>query len=172
MRSSITFAFAALCVVAALAPLAVENAPGVHISAGFPGWPSSFEGRKLTPLPLTAIEERFQQNFPGCVGRFSDGEREIVIRWVDQGTRKLHASGDCFKANGYEITAQPVEIHAEERWSSFIASRSGKQLAVRERIVDASGGQWSDVSAWYWAAMLGQTNGPWWAFTVASSASN
>ena len=169
MRSVATIAFAGLCALSALAPLAFESSASGHVIAGFPGWPTSFEGRKLTPLPLTAIEARFQQNFPGRVGRFSDGKREIVIRWVDQGTRKLHASSDCFKANGYQLTVQPVQISGNERWSGFIAMRGTQKLEVRERISDGRGGQWSDVSAWYWAAQLGQTNGPWWAITVAQN---
>ncbi|MGW8394209.1 hypothetical protein [Pseudoduganella sp. HUAS MS19] len=172
MRSFTTIAFAGLCVLAALAPLVFESNAGTRAIAGFPGWPASFEGRKLTPLPLTPIELRFQQNFPGRVGRFSDGEREIVIRWVDQGTRKLHASSDCFKANGYDLTVQPVKIVGNERWSGFTASRGAQKLEVRERIADGHGGQWSDVSAWYWAAQLGRTDGPWWAVTVATNIGN
>ncbi|SFF51513.1 hypothetical protein SAMN05518865_10199 [Duganella sp. CF458] len=172
MRSVATITFATLCALSALAPLAFDGSTSGTVAAGFPGWPASFEGRKLTPLPLTAIEARFQQNFPGRVGRFSDGKREVVIRWVDQGTRKLHASADCFKANGYQLTLQPVKIADAERWSGFIAMRGTQKLEVRERIADGHGGQWSDVSAWYWAAQLGQTNGPWWAITVAQNVGN
>lgn len=169
MKTLATMAFAGLCALTALAPLVFEDSANAVAIAGFPGWPASFEGRKLTPLPLTPIETRFQQNFPGRVGRFSDGEREIVIRWVDRGTRKLHASSDCFKANGYELTMRPVKIIGDERWSGFIASKGVQKLEVHERITDGQGGQWSDVSAWYWAAQLGQTKGPWWAITVAKS---
>ena len=172
MKPLSTIAFVGLCVLSALAPLVLEGSASTRAVSGFPGWPASFEGRQLTPLPLTPIEERFQQNFPGRVGRFSDGKREIVIRWVDQGTRKLHASSDCFKANGYELATQPVKVVGNERWSGFIASRAEQKLEVRERIADGNGGQWSDVSAWYWAAQLGQTTGPWWAITVASNISD
>jgi hypothetical protein len=170
MKSFATMAFAALCALGALAPALVESGENTRAIAGFPGWPATFEGKPITPLPLTPLEERFQQNFPGRVGRFSDGEREIVIRWVGRGTRKLHASSDCFKANGYELTVQPIKIVGNERWSGFIASRGSQQLEVRERIADGDGGQWSDVSAWYWAAQLGQAKGPWWAITVAKNA--
>lgn len=170
MRSPATIAFAALCALSALAPLTAGSNASAREVAGFPGWPSSFEGRDLIPLPLTTLEARFQQNFPGRVGRFSDGKREIVIRWVDQGTRKLHASSDCFKANGYTLDVQPVKIIGNERWSGFSASKGAQKLEVRERIADGHGGQWSDVSAWYWAAQLGQTRGPWWAITVAKNA--
>ncbi len=161
--------FALLCVGAALAPLASDASKPAPATASFPGWPSSFEGRALTPLPLTPIEVRFQQNFPGRVGRFSDGQREVIIRWVAQGTRKLHPSADCFKANGYTLTPQPVTIADQERWSGFIAARDGQRFDVRERIHDTAGGQWSDASAWYWAVQMGQTRGPWWAITVAKT---
>ncbi len=170
MKSLSTMVFALACALAALAPLAPGPATTAALAAGFPGWPSSFEGRTLKPLPLTAIEERFQQHFPGRVGRFTDGRREIIIRWVAEGTRKLHPSGDCFKANGYQLTPQPVTVQGEQRWSGFLATRGAQQLAVRERIHDAAGGQWSDVSAWYWAVQLGRSSGPWWAFTVADNA--
>lgn len=108
--------------------------------------------------------------FPGRVGRFSDGQREIILRWVTQETRKLHASSDCFKANGYRIEALPIKREGEALWSRFIAMRGKVRLEVAERIYAPGGGQWSDVSAWYWAALLGRTQGPWWAVTVASQA--
>ena len=44
----------------------------------FPGWPSTFEGRTLTPLPLNEMETKFATGFPGRIARFSDGEREII----------------------------------------------------------------------------------------------
>ncbi|MEJ7807701.1 MAG: hypothetical protein WKG03_17485 [Telluria sp.] len=170
MTSLSTMVFALVCALGALAPLAAGPRNMAALAPGFPGWPPSFEGRRLTQLPLTQIEQRFQKNFPGRVGRFTDGEREIIIRWVAEGTRKLHSSGDCFKANGYQLTAQPVKLKGEQRWSAFLARRGAQQFAVHERIHDADGGQWSDVSAWYWAVQLGQTHGPWWAVTVAANA--
>ncbi len=170
MKALPTIVFAVTCALAALAPIGVVAPRTTATADGFPGWPASFEGRALTQLPLTAIEERFQQNFPGRVGRFSDGRREIIMRWVAEGTRKLHPSADCFKANGYQLTAQPVNIKGEQRWAGFLATRGAQTFDVRERIVDAAGGQWSDVSAWYWAVQLGQTSGPWWAITVAQAA--
>ena len=34
-------------------------------------------------------------------------------------------------------------------------------------IYSARGDQsWTDVSSWYWQALLGKTHGPWWAVTV------
>ena len=163
--------FLIACLVAALAQLLPGAAVPLPKTDAFPGWPTQFEGRPLTALALTPVETRFQQSFPGRVGRFTDGQREIIIRWVGQGTRKLHASGDCFKAIGYQLTAQPVSMVGQQRWSGFTAVREGERFAVRERIHDGDGGQWSDVSAWYWAVQLGRTSGPWWAFTVADNIS-
>jgi len=36
--------------------------------------------------------------------------------------------------------------------------------------LDGRGGHWTDVSAWYWSALLGSSEGPWWALTVAENA--
>lgn len=111
---------------------------------------------------LAALEARFEQGFPGRVGRFSDGQREIVLRWVTRVTCQLHASSDCFKASGYRINPLPLQ-----GWSRFRATRGAQVLEVRERISDRTDGQWCDVSAWYWSALLGRGQGPWWAVTVA-----
>lgn len=170
MRPIPVIVFALACAAAALAPLATRTAAATTAADGFPGWPASFEGAALTQLPLSAIEERFGQNFPGRVGRFSDGRREIILRWVASGTRKLHPAGDCFKANGYALVPLPITVRDGERWSGFTAQRGKQKFEVRERIFDAAGAQWSDVSAWYWAVQLGQTEGPWWAVTVARNA--
>lgn len=162
--------FVLCCAAAGIAPLTIGTPAASATAAGFPGWPSSFGGKVLTRLPLTPLEVRFGQQFPGQLARFSDGEREIILRWVAQGSRKLHASGDCFKANGYVLTNQPVHVDGAERWSVFLATRGDTRFEVRERITDAAGRQWTDVSAWYWAVQLGQTSGPWWAVTIARRA--
>lgn len=138
--------------------------------AEFPGWPSEFEGKALTQLPLTAQERVFQQDFPGRIARFSDGEREIILRWINHSSRRLHPAGDCFKANGYQLQNQAVLQQGTERWSRFYAMRGTTKLLVAERIYNATGQQWSDASAWYWDSQLGRTQGPWWAVTVASLA--
>jgi hypothetical protein len=169
MKSLGMLSFALACAIAALAPLA-PSAPKAAVAEGFPGWPSSFEGAALTQLPLSPVELRFQENFPGRVGRFSDGRREVILRWVSSVTRKLHPAGDCFKANGYALTPLPIAVKDGQQWSGFTAVRGKQQLEVRERIVDAAGAQWSDVSAWYWAVQLGRSSGPWWAVTVAQNA--
>ena len=167
MKHLATVLFAVACACAALAPLVVAPPRTSNTADAFPGWPATFEGRPLTALQLTPVEQQFQKNFPGRVGRFSDGKREIIIRWVSEGTRKLHAGSDCFKAIGYDIKPHTITTRGGESWSGFSASRKGQRFDIRERIVDARGGQWTDVSAWYWAVQLGKTQGPWWAYTVA-----
>ncbi len=48
------------------------------------------------------------------------------------------------------------------RWACFLARKGGNVLRVRERICAAEGdGAWTDVSAWFWAAALGKSEGPW-----------
>ncbi len=172
MTHAALLCFILICGGAAVAPQAGAGRTAEASVAGFPGWPATFEGRALEQLPLSALEQQFQKNFPGRVGRFSDGEREIIIRWVNAATRKLHPSSDCFKANGYSLTPQPLKLLGKERWSGFLAVRGTTRFLVHERIVDRTGAQWSDVSAWYWAVQLGSGSGPWWAITVAQTVDN
>lgn len=162
--------FLLICLLAALAPWATGLDQAAPASDAFPGWPTQFENRPLTALPLSPLEESLQKDFPGRVGRFTDGRREIILRWVTRETRQLHASSDCFKANGYRLETRPIKRIGDQRWSSFRATRGKVSLEVAERIYSPDGGQWSDVSAWYWAAQLGRTQGPWWAVTVAGVA--
>ena len=169
MKSLSLWLFVAACALGAAAPLREGGGATNTVADAFPGWPTSFEGKPLRSLPLSPLELQFQANFPGRVGRFSDGQRELIVRWVAAGTRKLHPSSDCFKANGYTLVHQAVQQLGQERWSAFSAVRGGQRYLVRERIHDSAGGQWSDVSAWYWAVQLGRSQGPWWAVTVASS---
>jgi hypothetical protein len=44
------------------------------------------------------------------------------------------------------------------------------RLTVREAILEGRASRWTEVSQWYWEALLGQTRGPWWAITVAEHA--
>lgn len=156
------------CVIAALIPfLSAESKHESAPAGAFPGWPAQFEGRTLTAMPLTELEKRFATDFPGQIGRFTDGEREIVIRWVTEATRKLHPASDCFQGLGYSVT--PLAVRRDDSgslWSSFAARKGNEQLYVYERIHNESGESWTDVSAWYWAA-FGEGSGSWWAVTVA-----
>lgn len=164
-----TLFYIVVCVIAALLPfLSAQPEPsGSAAAVAFPGWPTEFEGKTLTPLALTEVEQRFNTDFPGKIARFSDGKREIVIRWVTEATRKLHPASDCFQGLGY--TVKPLAVRRDEKgslWSSFAASKGNDRLRVYDRIHADSGETWTDVSAWYWSA-LKRTNGSWWAITVA-----
>ena len=74
---------------AALAPMFARTSD-TAAAKDFPGWPTHYEGRALTELPLTQRELAFVHDFPGRVGRFSDGRREIIIRRLGAPTRRLH----------------------------------------------------------------------------------
>ena len=170
MRVTLTYAFLALCTVAGLLP-AITNDSAVDQAVGFTGWPSEWEGEPIRDVPLSERELRFNGRFPGRIAKFTDGRRDLILRWVSQATRQLHGSADCFRGLGYTVTAQPAIIDARRAtWSCFIAERGAHRLLVRERITDEQGRAWTDVSAWYWSAMLRQTSGRWIAATVAEEA--
>ncbi|MCA9802639.1 MAG: archaeosortase/exosortase family protein [Cyanobacteria bacterium HKST-UBA02] len=137
----------------------------------FPGFPSTFEGRELRAVPLSSLTSKFVESFPGRIGVFSDGRRRIVIRFVYSSTRQLHPSSHCYRAGGYEIKWLPELFDsAGIEWGRFRARRGRESLVVRERIYDSGGGSrkqsFTDVSAWYWSALMGRSRGPWWAITV------
>lgn len=162
--------FLAACMLAAMAPLATP-APVPAMQVDFPGWPTAIEGKPLRQVPLSETEQRFALSFPGQIGRFSDGEREIIVRWVAAPTRKLHPASDCFKGSGYHVEPLPLETTGGATWGAFSAERGKQQLHVREAIADSNGKRWTDVSAWYWAAVRGETQPPWTAITVAATSS-
>jgi hypothetical protein len=170
MRRS-NFFYIVACAIAALMPLLSvqsEHSSGNTGDVAFAGWPAEFEGKTLTPLPMTELEKRFAGNFPGRIGRFTDGRREIIIRWVTEATRKLHPSSDCFQGLGYTVT--PLAAHRDASgslWASFAATKNSDRLRVYERIHNDGGETWTDVSSWYWSALRHEDAGPWWAFTVA-----
>jgi len=157
-------------IVAALAPL-LERTKAAAADSPFPGWPSHYEGRRLTALPLTPRETAFVRDFPGRVGRFSDGKREIIIRFVGAPSRRLHSAADCLRASGYGITPLPARRDASgATMGCFRATLHGAGMTVCELIRDDHGGTWSDVSAWYWDGLLRSSPPPWWSFVVAEPA--
>jgi hypothetical protein len=163
-------AFLAAALIAGLVPFVSAAREQTSVAAkDFPGWPSHHEGRALTQLPLTERETGFVRGFPGKVGRFSDGRREIVIRFVNAPTRLLHPSSDCFRGAGYSV--KPVAVRRDASGTPmgcFRASRNGAEdMIVCEVIRDGQGANWPDVSAWYWNALFGSGDGPWWSYVVA-----
>jgi len=155
--------------VAALLPIQDQMAEGHGATpAGFPGWPLHYDGQPLRPMPLSQRELAFVQDFPGRVGRFSDGRREIIMRWVGVPTRRLHPAAECFRASGYSIAALPAKRDGSGApMGCFRARRGEESLRVCELVRDEQGQSWPDVSAWYWHALLGTSTAPWWSVVVA-----
>lgn len=152
--------------------------------------PSEWNGAPLRPLALSEVEHRFARRFPGSISRMTDGEQVLVLRTVRQPTRMLHPAADCYKGLGYRIHGEQLEAvavqvgladragHEGQKGQKatapalqrcFIAERAGRQVRVCEQIADAHGQTFTDTSAWYWAAVAGQSIGPWQAITLARS---
>jgi len=172
-----TFFVGALLVAGAL-PLAgkvVPRASELDLAATAAGnsshsieWPTHFRDQPLTQLPLGEVEQRFARRFPGAIARFTDGERVLIMRQVTRPTRQLHPAEDCFRALGFTVARpQPVVDDQGQRWSCFAAATGDRRVRVCERIHDSAGGEWTDVSAWFWASQYG--GGPWRAITVVST---
>lgn len=131
----------------------------------FPGWPKTYANRPLHPLPMTPREQIFAKGFPGNIQRFGDGQREYIVRWVTQPTRKLHPARDCFKGAGYTLSDLPMEQNSNGQWMHCFAADNGQQsLKVCEYIAQHQGQQsWPDVSSWYWNS----TTPGWWSWVIA-----
>lgn len=138
----------------------------VQAADEFNGWPKKFEGRVLYPLNMTDWERKFAQSFPGRIAKFSDGDNQVMMRWIRQESRQVHSLQDCLRGAGYTVDSPALLIRAGERWTSFKATKPGKNLVVRERITDSHGRAWTDISEWYWSALTGKTRGPWLAIGV------
>jgi hypothetical protein len=141
-------------------------APHTPSAAAFPGWPTSFQGQALSPIPFSDRDRRFAAAFPGRVQTFSDGRRTFILRFVDRATRRLHPARDCFLGAGYEVRALPPRLESDGAWAQYEARRGATALLLSERVQDDSGGSWSDVSGWYWSALLNPGTGPWWSTVV------
>ena len=205
--------------------------------------PRTWQGVPVRPLALSAVEQRFADRFPGSIARLTDGRQIVVLREVAQPTRMLHPAADCFRALGYRIEGERLELPARanapatappaqpaqrndtaapllqtvalrvtnrlspgnvgdapgDAWGAtphapsgalqpaalgngpaatrpattapnvqrcFTARKGDVALRVCEQIEDAHGQRFADTSAWYWAAALGRSTGPWRAVTV------
>lgn len=155
-----------LAVLAAVMPFLRGRSDAGAVTDGFPGWAAAPVGGELSPIALGPRERRFAEQFPGAVAAFSEGETTWVLRWVRQPTRKLHPAADCLRGAGYAVTPTAAwRDGAGVLWGASRAERDGDRFVVRERILDATGRTWTDVSAWYWSALLGRSIGPWWSLT-------
>ncbi|HSD27219.1 MAG TPA: hypothetical protein VLL75_07940 [Vicinamibacteria bacterium] len=163
-------AFVSACVLAALAPFAPRGSGVTPADAGFPGWPATWDSQPLHPRAATAAEAAFARHFPGRMAAFDDGRRHLLLRYVTQPTRRLHPASDCYRGAGYAVSPRPLRVDGEgRRWGCFAARRAASSLLVCESITGAGRRSWSDVSSWYWAALVEPSAGPWWAVTVAEA---
>lgn len=153
---------------ACLAPLADWQGQHKHAGQPFQNWPTVFEGMPLSQLPMTDKERGFNRDFPGKIGRFTDGTREIIIRYIERPSRSVHPSADCLKGSGYQVEPQPISRDQNgQLWGCVQAKRDGITYKICERMYDLSGNSWYDVSSWFWSVLLKNSQGPWWAVTVA-----
>ena len=172
MRAAGLSVYIGVCALAAAAPLVPRASGARSADAGAPGgaafaWPRQFEGRPLTELPLAGRDRRFADDFPGHVGRFTDGTRELILRFTTRATRRLHPASDCLAAIGFVIQPLPARRGSDATtWGCFAARKPGEALTVCEQIRDAAGRTWPDPSSWYWPALSGGSAGPWWSTTI------
>lgn len=168
------YAFIALNLAALLVPFLYHGKAAAGSHGGGPiEWPQELEGRPLRMIGFTGAEKGFLADFPGSVGRFTDGSREIIIRIIDRETRKLHPAADCLKGGGYRVKPMPLFVDTEGRtWGRVEARRGNTVLEVREMIVDSRGNSWHDVSSWFWAGVLRRAKGPYTAFVVSTNVSS
>ena len=167
----LTIALVLSCTLAALEPFFLTIPPTpVLDSEDFLSWPSTFEGQRITQVPMSELNQKYADNFPGKIAVFRTGKSRIVFRWVTIATRQLHSSETCYRAGGYKITWLPEYIDSSKvKWSVFEAINENERLRVRERVFDSSGQNWTDLSSWYWAALLNQSKSPWWVVSEIQS---
>jgi exosortase/archaeosortase family protein len=147
-----------------------QAAPPMEQNWAFDRWATAT--KTVFPLPLTALEQRFARDFPGEIGRFSNGNTVWVVRHIRRATRLLHPATDCYRGLGYQVSKTHVVQQADHtRWQCFIAER-GQKLRVCERIFDKQNRQWTDVSAWYWENLRPKSLQEWWAITEVHPAGN
>jgi len=153
---------------AALTPLFASDEVARFTSAQAREWPHEFRGRPLSDVPLDEKERRLLEDFPGAVARFSDGEHDILLRWVDQPTRRLHPAEDCYRGWGYEVSESKIRNDGDgTQWRCFTARLGNDERTVCEQLRDLEGAHFTDVSSWYWSATLGRTAGPWLVTTIS-----
>jgi hypothetical protein len=168
--AAIKLAFAAGMLACTLAPIMQQRTVHAHIALTqtAPEWPRVWDGKPLRPLTLSTVEQRFAARFPGSIARMTDGQQMLVLRHVTQPTRMLHPAADCYRGLGYRVESAQLEHDRDQQLRRcFIADNGSQRLRVCERIVDAQGRVFTDTSAWYWAALMQQSTGPWQAITSA-----
>lgn len=169
MKVQLLTATLVLAALAALRPsfaprAAIMRDPAVETIA----WPTEFEGGALVASDLLPVEQRFAAGFPGSTAAFEAGGARVVMRRITQATRQVHPITACLKAGGFSTRPAPALRHPlSGLWGVVDAEKDGRRFRVRERICSADGTTtWTDVSAWYWDALLHPERGPWTVIVV------
>jgi exosortase/archaeosortase family protein len=158
---------ASMALAASAFPATRQPKPNLE---GFHAWVTEFEGNALVADGEPAEAANVYQDFPGKVAFFRTKTQRLVLRWIGQSTRKLHPAEHCYRANGYRVDHARQCVRAGGvRFGCFLAAKGNRRVQVSERIYDDRGGNWTDVSSWYWAALVGQTKGPWHSVTLAEA---
>lgn len=158
---------------AAAAPLLPHASPAPTDTAEFPGWPGEFEGVPLEPMAAGSQDVYFARDFPGRIARFAARDRQIVIRWVNSPTRRLHPASQCFEGLGYAIEPKPMRRSPDGAlMSCFTARKDGEALRVCEQLRDSAGASSPDVSSWFWHALVAPAGSSWWSFVSVEREEN
>ncbi len=165
--------FCAVAVLAALTPVLPRPETQATRVSTFPGWPEEFDGEKLDRLPPGPQDDWFARDFPGRVARFATADKQVVVRWIDAPTRRLHPASHCFRGAGYAISPRPMRVARRGGgMSCFTATKDGESLEVCEQIrhldEDDDGRTWPDVSSWYWSAVTAPAEESWWSYVVVT----
>lgn len=133
------------------------------LDSHFPGWWREWNGRPLRRLKMGDREKAFAAGFPGPVALFDDGERQILLRYTERPTALIRPMEECL-GETYEVQRMGTsEDSGGHRWRTVIAAAKLEKWLVREQIVSHTGESWVYGRLWFWAALLGFTQGPWWS---------
>lgn len=171
MNAYLLAAALALAVLAALRPALAPRGSRTEAPTSTITWPTELEGIELVPSELLPVERRLAAGFPGSIAAFDADGARVVARQITQATRQMHPIASCLDAGGFDTRPAPALRHVQSGlWGVVLAEKDGRRYVARERICSADGAHtWTDVSAWYWDALLHPERGPWTALVVIES---
>jgi hypothetical protein len=132
---------------------------------------TQFEGQALRPVAQEPLDARFAKGSNAHLQRYASEDSQLLVRTVHTVSRSLHPAADCYRGMGYSLSE--IQLHKREGlvWRCFIASKGERKERVCERIESlADASSYTDTSAWFWAAALGRSQGPWRALTLRQAA--
>ena len=125
-------------------------------------WPTHFEGAALHPIAGTEFEKALTTTFLTNIATFRSAGRQVILRRVTRGTRRLLASENSLRQMHFQITKRQID---SEGWLTYYASRNEQTFHVREQITNGSK-TWHSPSTWFWHATVYPKSGPWLVTTV------